>query len=246
RKRAQPRPPHQSVGVAFVKLIQHSRAAGHERRAGDRLRHRRRVDRPRGAEVVPGRARGDDEKIQPRLRQRDVVADDAGGAPWFGYRQRCGARADLFHARASSLRIADCGLGIGDCGLAIADWIADCPIGTPESAIESAIRNPQSAMTPRHVRSASTRDVASTRAPQTTWMLLIQGSRRLRTVSAPSVICIATSATSSDAGRVNSRRSRNADQTYVAVPAIPSVTTSAPTRCAKWIAIFASQWSGTT
>ena len=45
----------------------------------------------------------------------------------------------------------------------------------------------------RQVRSVSTSEVVSTSAPQTTCRLLIQTARWLRTVSAPSVTCTATS-----------------------------------------------------
>ena len=62
-------------------------------------------------------------------------------------------------------------------------------------------RSPRSRLQPdrvrrtltRQLRSVSTSDVASTSAPQTTCTLLIQTSRRLSTVSAPSVTCTATS-----------------------------------------------------
>ena len=93
----------------------------------------------------------------------------------------------------------------------------------------------------RQVRNVRTSDVVSTSAPQTTCRLLIQTARWLRTVSAPSVTCTTPSATISAAGRVSSRRRRWWRHTWPAVATIASETMSAPTRWAKWMAIFGSQ-----
>ncbi len=73
-QRTQSRPAHQRVGVALVHLIQHGGAAGDERGSARRCA----IGSNRaglGAEVVPGRARGDDERVQPRLGERDVVGE---------------------------------------------------------------------------------------------------------------------------------------------------------------------------
>ncbi len=56
RQRPQPRPLHQRVGVALVHLVQHRRAAGDERGAGDGQRHRRQL-RARSASQGSSRPR---------------------------------------------------------------------------------------------------------------------------------------------------------------------------------------------
>ena len=87
RQRAQARPPHQRVGVPLVQLVEHRGAAGDERGAADRLRHRDHVGPARPAKVVARRAGRDDEEIQARLGQRDIVGERAIGARG-GYRDR--------------------------------------------------------------------------------------------------------------------------------------------------------------
>ena len=101
RQRAQARAPHQRVGVALVHLIQHRRAAGDERRAGDGLGHRRRASSAAGAaEVVAGGARGDDEEVQARLGERDVVAERRTRAAARRHRERRRVDRRVLHARA--------------------------------------------------------------------------------------------------------------------------------------------------
>ena len=74
-QRPRARAAHQRVGVALVHLIQHRRAAGDQRGAGDRCAIGSSPDRAGARQVVPGRARGDDQQVQPRLGERDVVGD---------------------------------------------------------------------------------------------------------------------------------------------------------------------------
>ena len=92
----------------------------------------------------------------------------------------------------------------------------------------------------RCARSVSTSDVTSTQAPVTTCSELMMYCLPLSTVSAPSVICSAraaraaasTAAAAPPRRRWWRRRGRSS-------PGSAASRTSAPTRCAKWIAIFA-------
>ena len=159
-----PRAPHQRVGVALVDLIERRRAAGDERGADDRLRHRQRDPVGAGrAEVVAGGAGGDDEQVEPRLGQRDVVADRRCGASP-AQRTASDAGAGVLHARAPSARIAaalrtDRGISAGDRG-------------------RDRVRLRSAQHRTRQLRSVITSEVVSTSAPQTTCRLLIQTSRR--------------------------------------------------------------------
>ena len=72
-KRTQTRAAHHRVGVALGYLVERRRAACDERCSGDGLRHRDQVRAARRAEVIPGRAARDDQKVQTRLREREVV-----------------------------------------------------------------------------------------------------------------------------------------------------------------------------
>ena len=95
----------------------------------------------------------------------------------------------------------------------------------------------------RQLRSVSTSDVASTSAPQTTCRLLIQTSRRRQDGRArrasPAPPPARRAAPPADDQRAG--RARWWNQTCADVARIDSVTTSAPTRWAKWTAIFGSQ-----
>src|SRR5262249_46063921 len=152
-------------------LIEHGRAAGDERGAGDRFGHCRAVERAGGAEVVARGAGRDDQEIEPRLGERDVVGQERARSPCARDRYRgCRVHRHVLHARPRA-------------GTAMRPTTTGAPASG--STVAPAKRE-------RHVRSVNTSDVVSTIAPQTTWKLLIHGSRRLRTVSAPSVTCAAT------------------------------------------------------
>src|SRR5262245_65933756 len=100
------------------------------------------------------------------------------------------------------MRNAECGIRNAECGIANVECEVHAVFNVlrpalcfPDSVFDvshSPFRIPRSAfrIEERHERSAITSDVVSTIAPQTTWKLLIQGSRRLRIVSAPSVTCV--------------------------------------------------------
>ena len=168
RQRPQPRPPHQRVGVALVDLVQHRRAAGDERRARDRLRHRRQVGATRGrrGSSPPRWSRRPGSSAAAwsarRSRRARLPATALGIGTWSRRRARASftrappRRADPAEAR--TLRYAD----------------------VRRSRTVERLRL-QPAVRPRiaraRLRSVSTSDVVSTSAPQTTCRLLIQTSR---------------------------------------------------------------------
>ena len=66
-QRPHPGPPHQRVGVALVDLVERGRAPGHKRRAHHGGGHMGQVQRAGRAQVVTGRARRDDEHVEPAV-----------------------------------------------------------------------------------------------------------------------------------------------------------------------------------
>ena len=83
-------------------LVQHGGAAGDERRAADGLRPSAPASgAARRAEVVPGRARRDDQEVQARLGERDVVGERRRAAPPTAERDR----RDVDAARPSRARL---------------------------------------------------------------------------------------------------------------------------------------------
>src|SRR5262249_8382494 len=149
----------------------------------DRFGHRGAIDRTRGAKVIAGSARGDDQEIEARFGQGDVVGDNRARSPIDRQRNRRRINRSVFHARPRAGAAAP---------------------GTTTGAVP-VLQTVSRSRRGCHVRSVSTSEVVSTIAPQTTWKLLIHGSRRLSTVSAPSVTCTTTRTTRRSAGRVISR-----------------------------------------
>ena len=110
RQRTRPRAAHQRVGVALVHLVQHGGAACHERRAGDGAGHGDEVQAARSArraEVVARGAGGDDEKVEARLGQREIVRGARGRSC-----DRDRRRNDVLHARAPRCVAGICAAGI--------------------------------------------------------------------------------------------------------------------------------------
>ena len=88
--------PHQPVRIALRHLIEHGRAGCHQRRTRDGLQHRG-PRSARRAEIVARCARGDDEQVEPRFGEAEVIA----GRPPGGSRDRNrrGVCASALHAR---------------------------------------------------------------------------------------------------------------------------------------------------
>ena len=105
RQRPHPRPAHQRVGVALVHLVERGRARRRRARCPRRLPPSPAGRRPRSR---PGSSRPrcrDDEKIQARLGQREVVGDALGDRRRVGHGDGGRVGRSVFHARAPWVRL---------------------------------------------------------------------------------------------------------------------------------------------